>query len=940
MSLTRRTVLRAALAGACAAPLPAGGPSPAAAAVAATTEVPDSAFFGVWNATTGTWRTAPVLDYAAFPALAPVADAARTGDYTAARAALLRYMRTRPQRTPPQWAYNGVYTPALVPLFLDHIWTLGKGEIHHSTLTVGTHWTAVDADVTDGVKSAVSTGGVGFMLMARHKEPSTAEFAGRHAAADAPELTLTYADGTVRKLAASQSCHIAAGPDAATPSGSAQTLQVHDEGAGPFTDATRKAYLWFDLTGVGAPETAALRLTGRTSAGQQQIMLYQVQVGFDETTRCWNNTVQNTFSWQGDPNGFDWRKPTGANVDNEFGYQLPRFYFAGPIADAYRTGKDERIAAGLISLMTDFITDANATTSSAGAASFPRNLDAAWRHQNWCYAYEILRTSPSLTADANISMLKAIHTGGRYLTNTTSTTPNWMVTIKSSLLYLGVCFPEFLAAPSWRDAAQAYLAQQLAGALYPDGGYTEASSSYAMGVAQTFVATASVLAANGHPVGTVAPLRSLAWYLADQTYPNGYDPAYGDSGYTDQRPALAALADLLDDDRLRHVATAGAAGTAPGHTSVTYPDTRVVVQRTGWRDTDWYLRLNADRGNHGHPDELAIQLYAHDRPLLPAMGAYSYAADPTADWLRTSTQAHNTVTIDGRAQSPTAAAAVSNLSLPWADLADGFTDATPGVRHRRSVLFLHGFGWLVTDTLTPDDPGQHTYQQNWHLLPDAGPVLDGGIARTRFTAGTQLTIIPADPAAVTATIEDGHYSPITYQVAPTRYVSYSLTAAGARTLNTLLLPTPPGTRTRAKLSVQTCDDGGRALRLTSSTSRLTGYHFQAPGDGAARRFGPYLFDGSLAYVDRHAGVQRILLTGGTLLRQDRRTLLAADEALPTTLAVRLDQVKRTVEIAGPAAEAGGRPLHLAAPWARTATVAGQDVPITRKGGLVTIPALR
>ncbi|MFD0476406.1 hypothetical protein ACFQ0B_55425 [Nonomuraea thailandensis] len=170
-------------------------------------------------------------------------------------------------------------------------------------------------------------------------------------------------------------------------------------------------------------------------------------------------------------------------------------------------------------------------------------------------------------------------------------------------------------------------------------------------------------------------------------------------------------------------------------------------------------------------------------------------------------------------------------------------------------------------------------------------------------------------------------------------MSYSLTAAGVRTLDTLLLPTPPGARTRASLSVEASDDGGRTLRLISSTSRLDGYYFRAPGDGASRRLGPYLFDGSLAYVDRHAAVQRILLAGGTLLRQGRRTLLATAEPLVSTLAVRLDPARRTIEIAGPAAKPGGRPLHLAAPWARTATVAGQKVPITRKGGLVTISAL-
>ncbi|MFD0476405.1 heparinase II/III family protein [Nonomuraea thailandensis] len=145
------------------------------------------------------------------------------------------------------------------------------------------------------------------------------------------------------------------------------------------------------------------------------------------------------------------------------------------------------------------------------------------------------------------------------------------------------------------------------------------------------------------------------------------------------------------------------------------------MQRTGWSATDWYLRLNADRGNHGHPDELAIQLYAHDRPLLPAMGAYSYAADPTADWLRKSTQAHNTITIDGRAQNPTAAGAVSNLSLPWADLADGFTDATPGSATSAAPCFCTAWdGWSPTPSRRPT-PGSTRTSRTGTCSPTPAP---------------------------------------------------------------------------------------------------------------------------------------------------------------------------------------------------------------------------
>ncbi|MGW0785653.1 heparinase II/III family protein [Streptomyces sp. NPDC002913] len=938
MSLSRRHLLRTILAGAAAAPLLSALSATGAAAATVTTEISDAAFFGAWNSAAGAWTTSPVFDYDGHPGLAPVAAAARTGDYITARTALLQYMKGRDERVPPAWAYNGVYSEALVPLFLDHIWTLGKGEIYRTTLTVGTDWTTLTSDVTSAVQGAVNAGGVGFMLMARNKESVSAEFASRHATSGAPQLTLTYADGTVHTLAADQSCHIAAGTDADAVFGAAKTIEVHDEGTGAFSSTTRKGYLWFDLPGLTSPVSAALSLTGRTSGTQQDVMLYQLQVSFDETTRTWNNTVQNTFSWQGDAKGFDWKKITGAYVDSEFYYQLPRFYFAGPLADAYADARDEDIATGLIGLMTDFIADTNTYGSAAGAASYPRNLDAAWRVQNWCYAYEILRSSPALTADANTTLLKALYAAGPFFSTTTSVTPNWMITVKSALVYLGACFPEFASADRWRQDAQSYLVQQLGSSLLPDNGYIEASSTYAMGVATTFVGTSTVLTANNYDVGAITPLSGLSWFLADQTYPNGYDPSYGDSSYTDQRASLAKLADLLGDDQLTYVATGGAEGTRPHHTSVTYPDTRVAVQRTGWTDTDWYLRIGADRGNHGHPDELAVQVYAHDRPLLPAMGAYAYVTDPTADWLRKTTRSHNTITVDGVAQDPTADGSVTNVATPWVDLADGHTDATAGVRHERSALFLHDLGWIISETLTPADSAKHSYEQNWHLLPDAAPTLDGATARTTFDSGTQLHIIPADPDAAAPALLDGYYSPVTYQVAPASYVSYSLTAANTVRLDTLLLPVPEGTRAKASLSLVKRSASARVLELRADA--LKGYYLRAADDGTTRDFGPYSYDGTLAYVDQDQSVQRILLTGGTTLRQGRSALLTADQALDGTLAVRLNKRDKTIEITGTAAEAGGANLCLAAEWARSATVAGQTVRLVRSGHLVAVAALR
>ncbi|MGW1818227.1 hypothetical protein ACWCQM_32255 [Streptomyces sp. NPDC002125] len=175
-------------------------------------------------------------------------------------------------------------------------------------------------------------------------------------------------------------------------------------------------------------------------------------------------------------------------------------------------------------------------------------------------------------------------------------------------------------------------------------------------------------------------------------------------------------------------------------------------------------------------------------------------------------------------------------------------------------------------------------------------------------------------------------------MAPSSYVSYSLTAANTVRLDTLLLPVPEGTRAKASLNLVKRSGSARVLELKADS--LKGYYLRAADDGTTRDFGPYSYDGPLAYVDQDQGVQRILLTGGTTLRQGRSTLLTADQALEGTLAVRLNRRDKTIEITGTAAEAGGANLWLAAAWARGATVAGQTVRLVHKGHLVSVAALR
>ncbi|MGW7680936.1 heparinase II/III family protein [Kribbella sp. NPDC054772] len=911
MTVSRRTLLAGAALSLASGALTSWRPRPASAAT--VPPLADGAFFGVWSAAEQRWTTAPQLNYADYP-LADVAAAAKAGRYDDAATALLKYYRNRPARTTAGYSTNGFYPTKRLPLIADNIWSLGKGELYHSTLTLDTASTTVTVDVSDLVTADLATGSIGFLLMARTKSSAIATIASRHAAAGAPTLRVTTDAGAI-DVPAAASTYIAAGAGAGTAHGAETQLVVADSGTGPYRDATRKAYLSFDLRAVtGTPKSAELRLTGSSTIAGTGVMVFEDKETFDETTRTWNNTIQNTLSYQGDPGGFDWTWP--AHTDKEWYYQLPRFYWAGPMADAYASTHDEALAQTMIRQIRDFIADADATTSPAGAGSYPRNLDAGIRSQHWVYAYEVLRTSPSLDAATNTAVLKTLVRGQEFLRTSTSDTPNHVFSFMAALIYVAGYFPELAGSAGWIADAQRVLGEQLAASLYPDGGYREATYSYTYVTMGTFLAVGNFCKANGIAFTPGADLRRAAWYAADGLYPDGTGPNYGDSSNDNFTGSLKSLADYFDDDQLRYVAALGTSGTAPDHSSVVYPDTRVIVQRTGWTRDASYLRMNLDRGPHQHPDELALQLYVHDRPLLPAMGAFTYSDDAKSNWLRLTTQANTTVTIDGAVQDPTAAGAIDTpLDGSWATVSTGWTEATPGVRHTRTVVRIGGRSdgfWIVSDALDPADSKVHDYEQNWHLLPDAMPVLGAdGSTRTAFASGTNLVIAPLIKDGLRSEIKDGYYSARFYEVQPTKYASYTLRTGGPVRLATLLLPVLPGLPRSATATAVTADPRLLRLDLTGKTAFIW--------LGSATSTTGSTFDASFGYVENAAGLTRVLADQWTKVGTTGRAVLSADRRLGPT-AVLLDRPNRTVTVE--TAEAPGATLAIDAPWAQTVTLNG------------------
>ena len=134
---------------------------------------------------------------------------------------------------------------------------------------------------------------------------------------------------------------------------------------------------------------------------------------------------------------------------------------------------------------------------------------------------------------------------------------------------------------------------------------------------------------------------------------------------------------------------------------------------------------------HGHADALSVVCSAQGTNWLVDPGTFVYTASKEwRDYFR-STQAHNTLIIDGQGQAqPGGPFKWLNLcparletwaTLPNLDYAsgmhDGYKRLAEPVVHRRHVVFVKPDRWFLLDDL--NGAGTHSLDFFFHFLPDA-----------------------------------------------------------------------------------------------------------------------------------------------------------------------------------------------------------------------------
>ncbi|GAB5552948.1 MAG: heparinase II/III family protein [Saprospiraceae bacterium] len=460
-----------------------------------------------------------------------------------------------------------------------------------------------------------------------------------------------------------------------------------------------------------------------------------------------------------------------------------------------------------------------------------------------CFHYFL--HSPEFTPSFLVTLLMSMYEHAKhsrlYYTRHKSyfnVSPNWSLMESNGLAHMGILFPEFKEAMDWKYESMSRFEEQIRTQILPDGMQVERAAGYHLVSTFCFLQILDLALKNKVYVSNTLKkgIESMVGFIAGIMKPHGYFPMLkdGDEGdvfgdrtshglwedinnlnmledSNDLRWVLKTGARIFDRPDFLFVATNGKKGKAPEYHSVAAPEAGFYTMRSGWNPDDLYLVFTCGELGavdqdcvHGHADALSIDVSGFGETLLIDPGRYIYEG-PYRIWFK-QTQAHNTVVVDGLDSSEladewkfntwaksTVRTWATNSSFDFVDGShDGYYRLNDPVIHRRRILFVKPFFWLVVDDLSSED--LHQYDQYFHFGEGAELEISDLQVNANYGSKAGISLIPADNPGLRMKQFKGNTTPIQGWVSydygikkPAEVVKYSIKTKSIQ-LATLLVP--------------------------------------------------------------------------------------------------------------------------------------------------------
>lgn len=521
----------------------------------------------------------------------------------------------------------------------------------------------------------------------------------------------------------------------------------------------------------------------------------------------------------------DWNVNPTENQDREWTWGLNRHYHFVDLARAYWYTGQDRYAEEFACQLLDWLIDMQVPEGESGWTA--RYSSNGWRtietgirmFSTWIPSWFYLQNAEGFMVDARISFLKSLIEHARYLYkfNTSGDNGglehNWCVMEFNGLFHIGLLFPEFKEANQWLERAVLGLTNAAERQIYPDGAQWELAPGYHNTVLSNFLQSYRLAHHNDLPLPIAKTIEKMFECIMYILKPRGQMPIFNDTGTSNMRSRLLEGYELFGREDFLYLGTAGQQGTPPTQTSVALPYAGWFALRENWQPDARYLIFEAGPYGmaHQHEDKLSFEVQAFGRDLICDGGIGTYVGGPWRSYFL-STQAHNTIVVDGKGQrrSPKRDTWATVAPLPedsWffsqqldyvkGKYDDGYGTEGIDVVHERHIFYVRPQYWIIYDLAEnrKNPQATHRYTNIFHLAPGAAEVdYSSNSVRTTFTDANILVM--ADDRDHEMTIIAGQLEPEIQGWVSTGYdkreaaptILLEQTKSGTASFGTLLFP--------------------------------------------------------------------------------------------------------------------------------------------------------
>jgi hypothetical protein len=451
--------------------------------------------------------------------------------------------------------------------------------------------------------------------------------------------------------------------------------------------------------------------------------------------------------------------------DLKFILEPSRFLFAYPLVRAYALSGDERFPQAFWSAIEDWAR----RSPPMGGPLWICGQECSLRILAWSFALHAFIHSRS-TTNERVALLLSMIAAHAWRTAQTlgyarSQRSNHSISEAVGLWTAGTLYPELREAQVWQNLGAHLLREAVLDQITPEGVSQQHSFNYQRMILHLLLWTLRLSEIHSAPLHEDIRLRTQAAFEFMRPWVDpvsGVAPNYGsDDGslifplalgqYRDFRPLLQLGAAVLNRPALTSGRWDEAAlwfGVKPAVRGKAAPASPPSAEAGYFRlgnENSWALvRAGRYTRRPFQSDQLHVDLWWHGINLARDAGTYLYNGPPPWNNGLAGTSVHNTVVVDHHDQmrragrflwvdwTQASGRSYSASGQAWANLFEGEHDGYKGlgVRHRRTVQWMAGAGWLIIDDI--DGFGMHDVRLHW-LMADLPYVVSDSPFQVVFT---------------------------------------------------------------------------------------------------------------------------------------------------------------------------------------------------------------